>query len=132
LKKSGTTGETQIDGVSRACALCARILILLSAFLLVAMPWSENFFHFDDFPRGGEDFELSVFLLVAIFGLVLVLLQHGKRGVTFLLALRGWLSCILQRAGFRAPQHFGGLVASLHAPPILNPTLGNYNLPMQV
>jgi hypothetical protein len=121
-----------MDGVSRSWYVCARMLILLSAFLLFAMPWTENFWHFDNFPRGGEDFELSVFLMVAIFGLVLVLLQHGKRGVTFLLALRRWLSCVLRSRGFDAPQRFGDPVAALRAPPLPNSALGRYNFPIQV
>jgi hypothetical protein len=122
-----------MDGVSRGWHVCARTLILLSVFLLFVMPWTENFWHFDNFPRGGEDFELSVFLIVAIFGLVLVLLQHGKRGVTFLLALRGWLSCALQDAGFRAKQHLsGGRAAAPHEPPLWHSTLVKYNLPMRV
>jgi hypothetical protein len=122
----------RMDGVSRAWYVCARMLILFSAFLLFVMPWTENFWHFDNFPRGGEDFELSVFLIVAIFGLALVLLQHGKRGVTFLLALRRWLSCVLQVRGFDAPQCFGDLVAALRAPPLLSLILEKYNLPIQV
>jgi hypothetical protein len=121
-----------MDRMSRACAVGGRILILLSAVLAVIMPWTENVWHFDKFPYGGEDFELSVFLTVTIFGLVLVLLQHGKQDVTFILALRQWLSSVFQGADSPALESLGGLVAALHAPPLPGSTLGNYNLPIQV
>ncbi len=121
-----------MDGLSRACAALGRILLLFSAFLIVAMPWSEKFCHLDNFPRGGEDFELSVFLIVAILGLVLVLLQHDKKGVTFLLGLRRWLSYILQGAGLSTLRRSSGLVAALHVPPLSNTFLDKYNLPLQI
>jgi len=47
--------------MSRACVVVGRMLILFSAVLAIVMPWTENFWHFDKFPYGGDDFELSVF-----------------------------------------------------------------------
>jgi hypothetical protein len=96
------------------------------------MPWTEYFWHFDKFPYGGQDFELSVLLIVTIFGLVLVLLLHCKKSVIFIFALRRWLSPVFQDAGSAVPDSFASLFAVLHAPPLPSPALSMYNLPTQV
>jgi len=103
------------DKVSRACVVVGRILILFSAALAIVMPWTENSWHFDKFPYGGEDFELSVFLIVAILGLVLVLLQHGKKSVTFILALARWLSPVSWSTVSPAAEGFDAQIAALYA-----------------
>jgi hypothetical protein len=121
-----------MDTVSWACVLLGRILVLLSAVLVIVSPWTDYFWHFDRFPYGGEDFELSVLLIVVMFGLVLVLLQHGKKGLIFILALGRWLSSIFQDAGLPAPESFGGLIATFRAPPLPSPALDKYNLPIRV
>jgi hypothetical protein len=130
--RTATTSRTPMDGVSRACALGGRLVILFSAFLVGISPLTDYFWHFDKFPYGGEDFELSLLLIVAILGLVLVLLQHGKNGVAYLLALRRWLSLVFQGAGSPAPQSFSGLAAALHARPMPSPALSKYNLPIRI
>jgi hypothetical protein len=131
VKQTPITSRKPIDKVSRACVIVGRILILLSAVLAIVMPWTENSWHFDKFPYGGEDFELSVFLIVAILGLVLVLMQHCKKGVTFIFALGRWLLSVFEDTGSPAPGSFGGLVAALRAPPLPSPALDQYSLPMQ-
>jgi hypothetical protein len=108
------------------------MLILFSAVLAIVMPWTENFWHFDKFPYGGDDFELSVFLIVAILGLVLVLIQHGQKSVTFILALARWLSPVSWSTISPAMESFDALMAALHTPPIPSPTLSACNLPIRV
>jgi hypothetical protein len=120
------------DQMSRACAGAGRVLVLLSVVLLFVMPWTEYFWHFDQFPSAGDDFELSVFLLVTIFGLVLVLLQHGRMGVSFILGLKEWLSSVLQGMRSRVTEHFDDLTASFHAPPLPSRTSGSFNPPIRV
>jgi hypothetical protein len=116
----------------RTCALASRILVLFTVFLLLAMPWTEYFCHFDNFPYGGDDFELSVFVLVSLLGLVLVLLQHDKRSMDFVPTLTDWLLSAFQRAGSPVAAGFDAFFASLHAPPIPCLVLSKYNLPIQV
>jgi hypothetical protein len=130
--RTATTSRTPMDGVSRACALGGRLVILFSAFLVAISPLTDYFWHFDKFPFGGEDFELSLLLIVAILGLVLVLLQHGKNGVAYLLALRRWLSLVFQGAGSLARGVFSGLVAALRALPLPSPVLSKCNLPIRI
>jgi len=130
--RTHTTSRMTDEKMSRYCAVASRVFVLLSAVLLVVMPWTENVWHFDRFPCGGPDFELSVFLLVTIFGLVLALLQLGKKGVSFIFALQRLLSYALQRAATLTQQHFDRLAAAFHAPPLPSCTLDSYNHPIQV
>jgi hypothetical protein len=132
VKLTPTTGLKSIDKMSRACVVVGRMLILFSAVLAIIMPWTENFWHFDKFPYGGDDFELSVFLIVAILGLVLVLIQHGKKSVTFVLALARWLSPVSWSAISLAVENFDAPMAALRTPPLPSPILSACNLPIQV
>jgi hypothetical protein len=126
------TSRKIAEKVSRPYILLGRVLILLSLVVAIVTPWTETVWHFDRFPFGGEDFELSVFLIVAVLGLVLVLMQHCKRGLNLILALARWLSSILQDAGSPAPVSFGNLAGAFHHPPLPSPALDKYNLPIQV
>jgi hypothetical protein len=108
------------------------MLILLTVLLVLVMPWTEYFWHFDQFPRGGEDFELSLLAIATICCLVVILLQHGKKSVAFILALRRWLSFVFQHDDPGAPGSFCGLIAASHAAPLPSPAIGMYNLPIQI
>jgi len=55
--------------------------------LLVIMPLTEYFWHFDNFLSGGQDFEFGLLAVLAFFGLVFVLLQHGRQAVNRLVSL---------------------------------------------
>jgi hypothetical protein len=132
LKRIFITARTPIDCISRGYVVAGRMLLLFTAVLLVAMPWTEYFWHFDRFLFGGQDFEFGLLLLAAILSLILVLLHHGKQGVYFLLTARKWLSFVMERA---APTPSGDspyLLAKPYTVPLLSPTLQKYNLPLQV
>ena len=118
--------------MSQAWVVLSRVLILLTVVLVLAMPWTEYFWHFDQFLRGGEDFELSLLAVATICCLVAILLQHGKKSVAFTLALRRWLSFVFQHDDPAAPGIFCGLIAASHAAPRTNSALGMYNLPIQI
>jgi hypothetical protein len=118
--------------MSQAWVVLSRMLILLTGFLVLAMPWTEYFWHFDQFLRGGEDFELSLLAVATIFCLVALLLQHGKKSVAFILAIRRCLSFVFQHDDPAAPGSFCGLVAASHSVPLPSPALGMYNLPIQI
>lgn len=116
----------------RAYIFVGRILVLLLVIFLIVMPWAESSWHFDNFPFDGEDFELSVFVIVAFLGLVLVLSQHCKKGVSFILALGRRLSSVLQDTGSLAPVCFGDLAAARHIPPLPSLISDQYNLPIRI
>jgi len=118
--------------MSQAWVVLSRVLILFTILLVLAMPWTEYFWHFDQFLRGGEDFELSLLAVATIFCLVLILLQHGKKNVAFILALRRWLSFIFQHDDQAAPESCCGLITASHAAPLPSPALGMYNLPIEI
>jgi hypothetical protein len=118
--------------MSRPWVMLSRMLILFTVLMVLAMPWTEYFWHFDQFLRGGEDFELSLLAVATICCLILILLQHGKKSVAFILAIRQWLSFVFQDDDPAAPGSFCGLIGASHAAPLPSPALGMYNLPSQI
>ena len=75
--------------------LLGRLLVFLAAVLTAAMPFTEQFWTFDHFLRGGQDFELGMLCLIASFCLTLLLAQHGVWVTTSLAGMRDWLSLAL-------------------------------------
>jgi hypothetical protein len=132
LKHNSSTIRPPIDGISQACALGGRLLILSTAVLILVMPWTEYFWQFDRFLRGGQDFELGLLSLLTIFSLVLVLLQQRRQNVALLLTVRRWLSLIFEDADPRAVANACSLIAHSDAVPLSSRTLCQYNLPIQV
>ncbi|MCU1251263.1 MAG: hypothetical protein JWQ49_4292 [Edaphobacter sp.] len=132
LKHASTAVRSPIDGISQAHALGGRLLILFTAILIFVMPWTEYFWQFDRFLRGGQDCELGLLSLLTIFSLVLVLLQQRRQNVVLLLTVRRWLSLIFEDADPRAVANACSLIANSDAMPLSSRTLYRYNLPIQV
>ena len=130
--KHTSTIMAPIDGISQACALGGRLLILSTAVLILVMPWTEYFWQFDRFLRGGQDFELGLLSLLTIFSLVLVLLQQRRQDVALLLTIRRWLSLVFEDPGPRIVANACGLNAHSDAVPLSCRALCRYNLPIQV
>jgi len=132
LQRTSIPRRRRTAGMSQAWVVLSRVLILLTVLLVLAMPWTEYFWHFDQFLRGGEDFELSLLAVATLFCLVAILLQHGKQSVAFILSLRRWLSFVFQHDDPAAPGSFCGLITASHATPRPSSALGMYNLPIQI
>jgi hypothetical protein len=132
LKHTPTALRSPIDGISEAYALGGRLLILFTAILIFVMPWTEYFWQFDRFLRGGQDFELGLLSLLTIFSLVLVLLQQRRQNVTLLLTVRRWLSLVFEDGDPRAVAKACSLTAHSDAVPLSSRALCRYNLPIQV
>ena len=132
MKHNSTTIRPPIDGISHACALGGRLLILSTAVLILVMPLTEYFWQFDRFLRGGQDFELGLLSLLTIFSLVLVLLQQRRQDLALLLNLRRWLSLIFEDPGPRTVANACSLIARSDALPLSSSALCRYNLPIQV
>jgi hypothetical protein len=132
LKHTSTTIRPPIDGISQAYALGGRLLILSTATLIFVMPWTEHFWQFDRFLRGGQDFELGLLSLLTIFSLVLVLLQQRRQYVALLLTVRRWLSLVFEDEDPRAVANACSLIAHSDATPLSTRALCRYNLPIQV
>ena len=131
MKHTSTT-RPSIDCISLAYARGGRLLILFTAILLVVMPWTEYFWHFDGFLHGGQDFELGLLSLLTIFSLVLVLLQQRRQNVALLLTVRRWPSLVFEDPGPRIVANACGLNAHSDAVPLSCRALCRYNLPIQV
>lgn len=63
-----------------------RFLFSLICGLLLVMPWTEYFWSFDKFLRGGQDFELGIFALLCFLCMVVVLARKLPREVDAQLA----------------------------------------------
>jgi hypothetical protein len=87
-KRIVTAIQRREGWVSKAFLAGGRTLLCLTSFLILMMPWTEYFWHFDKFMRGGQDFELGMLAVATIFCLVLVLLEQGKRCWALLMAMR--------------------------------------------
>jgi hypothetical protein len=132
LKHTSTAVRSPIDGISQAYALGGRLLILFTAILTFVMPWTEYFWQFDRFLRGGEDFELGLLSLLTIFSLVFVLLQQRRQNVALLLIVRRRLSLLFEDADPRVLANACSLIARSDALPLSSSALCRYNLPIQV
>ena len=63
----------------------------MAALLMLVSPVSESVIHFDNFPRGGgQDFELSFFLILALLCLVLLAAVWGRMIMDLLLGEPEW------------------------------------------
>ncbi len=132
MKHTSTRTKSPIDGISHPYAVGGRLLILFTAILIFVMPWTEHFWQFDRFLRGGQDFELGLLSLLTIFSLVLVLLQQRRQDVALLLIVKRWLSLVFEDPGPRAVANACSLTAHADAAPLSSRELCRYNLPIQV
>ena len=132
MKHISRTIKPPADCISLAYILGGRLLLVFTAILLFVMPWTEYSWHFDRFPCGGTDFELGILSLLAIFLLVLVLLQQRRQNVALLLTVRRWLSLVFEGADPRAVTNACNLIADSDVSLLSSRALCRYNLPIQV
>src|SRR5580692_3485941 len=106
------------DGTFDARAVVGRVLLGLTALLITVSPWTEYYWHFDNFLQGGQDFEFGLLSTIMVFCLVLVLMQQSKRGLSFLFLLRRWLSVVFQPLEPASPRSSFCRVLISHAVPL--------------
>ena len=130
MKTTSTPTPKLMNASSRVCSIGGRVLILLTGLLFVATPWTEYFWHFDNFLHGGQDMELGLLSIVTVFCLVLVLLRDGKEHMWSKIAI--WQLAVFVQAD--APtQGISWLPnAAVHtwSPP--TSSLDIFNLPIQI
>ena len=107
----------------------SRVLLLLVALLLLAIPWSERYCSLDNFPQ-GQDFETNLLAFLALAGLMLLLAHLCRQGVAALFSIRCWIS----RLNSEFHQHglTGFLTSSTHQPPLPGPLSAACNLPLLI
>ncbi|ADW68281.1 hypothetical protein [Granulicella tundricola] len=120
--------------MSHAWVKGSRLLLLVTALLVLVMPLTEYFWHFDKFLHGGQDFELSLLAVATSLCLALVLLQQRKKGIAIILAVRQWLSFLFQHGDLtkaRTPARATSLIP-VPTPPLALSALSLYNQPLQI
>jgi hypothetical protein len=132
LKHTSTTIRPPADCISLVYVLGGCLLLVFTAILFFVMPWTEYSWHFDRFPCGGTDFELGLLSLLAIFLLVLVLLQQRRQNVALLLTVRRCLSLAFEGADPGAVTNACNLIADSDVVLLSSRALCRYNLPIQV
>jgi hypothetical protein len=132
LQQTPSAARTPRGGTFEVRAVAGRVLIALTALLMAISPWTEYYWHFDNFLHGGEDFEFGLLATIMVFCLVLVLLQHSKQGVVFWFALRRWLSVLFQHPDPVFPRFSFRLVMASYAVPLPDPISGVYALPIRI
>jgi hypothetical protein len=86
-----------LSDVPKGWVRAGRSLLLLNIIALILSSFTEHYWTWDRFLRGGQDFELSLLALLAFFCLILVLAQHFRRSVSELLGRRNGISTICDR-----------------------------------
>jgi hypothetical protein len=107
-------------------------LIGLVVLLIVVTPWTEYYWHFDNFLRGGDDFEFGLLATITVFCLVLVLLQHSRQGVTFWFALQRWLSVLFSHPDSASPRLSSRPAMVSYAVRLPDPKSGVHVLPLRI
>jgi hypothetical protein len=57
------------------------LLLILTAFSLITMPFTQHFWTWDRCLHGGQDFETSALVILSALNLVLVLTRNCKQNV---------------------------------------------------
>lgn len=111
----------------------SRSLIAFIAVLLAVMPWTEHFYQFDRFLRGGQDCEFGLLALATFFCMVLVI-SHGFRlRIASMLAMLRWFARVFVGDECLTDWHVGGGVLALaDVSPVWSPAYGRLRLPLQI
>jgi len=131
LQESILAGQTPIDGLSQAHAMGGRLLLLFTGLLLAVMPWTEYYWHFDRFLRGGEDFEFAILFVVTILSLAIVLSRCRRQTMAVIHAVRRWIAGVA-RNGTSPSRDLQGWRPALRAALFPVPLLRIVNLPLQI
>ena len=132
MQQTPSAARTLRDGTFEARAVAGRVLIVLTALLIAVSPWTEHYWHFDNFINGGQDFEFGLLATIVVFCLVLVLLQDSKQGVVFWFALRRWLSVLFQHPDPASPKLSFISVMASDTVPLPDPISGVFDLPLRI
>ena len=120
------------NGSFEARTVCGRVLIGLTALLIAVSPWTEYYWHFDNFLRGGQDFEFGLLATILVCCLALVLMQHSKQSVSLSFTLRRWLSILFQYPRTASPKLSLRGVAAFHLVTTPDSAPGILDLPLRI
>jgi len=115
----------------RALAWIGRVLLMLTAILLVTAPLTQYIWTWDHFLRGGQDYELSTLMILAFLCLVLVLAQHCKQSMDLLFTARGQ-SSFPSHASLAATIAPTGPFSTFYSEREASPSLKKFSFPLQI
>jgi hypothetical protein len=84
LSDRGTSDFLDFAQPAHLYSNMGRLLLLLAALVLIALPFTQQIWSWDRFLHGGHDFETSVLLILTTLCLVLVLVRRGDQCVNLL------------------------------------------------
>src|SRR6516162_8709462 len=73
----------------------ARLLLILAAVVMIALPFTQQVWTWDRFLHGGQDFETTVLLILTSLCLVLVMARGCRQVIKLLLTL--WSQLLILR-----------------------------------
>ncbi len=115
----------------RFCEGLGRTLLGLSTLLFLACPWTESVSNLDSFPRGGQDFELSVFLLLTLLCMSLLAALGNLSRAEQLITEQAWMHHDLW-ARLSSQGEQGRIVAPVWVPPKQPFFGGSVPLPLRI
>lgn len=104
-----------------------RLLLILAAVLLVALPFTQQVWTWDRFLHGGQDFETTVLLILTSLCLALVIARGCRQGIVLLLTL--WSQFLLRRCSAILPP---SPISATWVSGSARPPIATYNLPLQI
>ena len=104
-----------------------RLLLILAAVVLIALPFTQQVWTWDRFLHGGQDFETTVLLILTSLCLVLVMARGCRQGIKLLLTL--WSQFLIRRcSAISQPSRiWAGCLDCSAGPPI-----AKYDFPLQI
>jgi hypothetical protein len=129
--KATRPNRSLFASAARAFAGVGRILLSLTAVLLVTAPLTQHVWTWDHFLQGGQDYESSTLMVLVFLSLVLVLAQNCKQSVSLLFA--AWCQySFLSRDPLLARIALVGPFSISHSECGASPGLEMYSLPLQI
>jgi hypothetical protein len=113
------------------CVDLSRLLLGFAFIELLTMPITQHLWTWDHFLRGGQDFELGLFVIVTCLCLVLLRAQHCRQTIRHLFAFCRVLLPSFQPKDYRIRFASGGIMIPAWDPP-LHRSSGAFLLPLQI
>lgn len=107
----------------------SRLLLTLAALVILATPFTQHLWTWDNFFHGGQDFETTMLLVLVSYCLLFVLARSGKQGMDLFLSAWRFLRIVSPQMS-RTP--FAAHACSTLALPITGPPSATHNLPLLI
>jgi len=103
-----------------------RLLVVLAAIMLVALPFTQQVWTWDRFLHGGQDFETTVLLILTSLCLVLVMVRGCHQGIKLLLV---WSQLLVRRcSAILQPSRISATGVNRS----VGPPIATYNILLQI